>query len=91
MTAACGGATGGVTAGSFSPFARRHDASPADAHFGEPEEIGGDGVRGGMRTPTVTEIPLSLARVEPDPFIEAPCDRPDASGKKSAPPASDRA
>jgi hypothetical protein len=45
-----------------------------------------------MRTPTVTEIPLSLARVEPDPFIEAaPCDRPDASGKKSALPASDRA
>ena len=26
---------------------------------------------GSMRTPTVTEIPLSLAPVEPDPFIEA--------------------
>ena len=25
-----------------------------------------------MTTPTVTEIPPSLARVEPDPFIEAP-------------------
>jgi hypothetical protein len=32
---------------------------------------------GGMRTPTVTELPLSLARVEPDPFIEAaPSERP---------------
>ena len=50
------------------------------------EAIGGDGVMGGMRTPTVTEIPLSLARVEPDPFIEAaPSDRPVTSGKKPAP------
>jgi hypothetical protein len=45
-----------------------------------------------MRTPTVTELPLLMARVEPDPFIEAaPADQPVASGKKAALPASDRA
>ena len=33
------------------------------------ESIRGDGVMGNMTTPTVTEIPPSLARVEPDPFI----------------------
>ena len=45
-----------------------------------------------MRTPTVTEIPLSLARVEPDPFIEAATpEGPVATGKKSALPASERA
>ena len=40
-----------------------------------------------MRTPTVTEIPPSLARVEPDPFIEAaPSERPVTSeGKVDAP------
>ena len=33
---------------------------------------------GSMRTPTVTEIPRSLAPVEPDPFIEAtPSPRPE--------------
>ena len=42
-----------------------------------------------MRTPTVTEIPLSLARVEPDPFIEAaPSDGAVTSGKRSALPPS---
>ncbi len=34
------------------------------------EAIGGDGVMGDMTTPTVTEIPLLLASVEPDPFID---------------------
>ena len=33
-----------------------------------------------MTTPTVTENPLSLARVEPDPFIEAPRTTKPASG-----------
>ena len=47
---------------------------------------------GGMRTPTVTEIPLSLASVEPDPFIEAaPSGRPVTSGQSTAPPAAERA
>ena len=44
------------------------------------EAIRGDGVMGGMRTPTVTEIPVvSLARVEPDPFIETRAHQRDQS------------
>ena len=47
---------------------------------------------GSMRTPTVTELPLSLARVEPDPFIEtAPSERPLTGERKSALQPSERA